>query len=76
MARLEEDRLVAQYVVAGSPAAMAGIAPEDEIVEIDGIAFAPGRLLMRLKQVQRKPAGAHVRIKLADSREFAIELAD
>jgi hypothetical protein len=74
--RMKEGRAVAEFVIAGSPAARAGLVPGDEILKVDGVEFARDLLFTRLRQVRREPAGTVVRLGLNDGKELVITLAN
>jgi membrane-associated protease RseP (regulator of RpoE activity) len=73
---VREDRAIVDFVIAGSPAAAAGLATGMQLVEIDGMQLDGGELRDRLRRLRLSPAGTLIRLGASNGRRFLVELAD
>jgi hypothetical protein len=74
--RMRDGSVVAEFVIAGSPAAKAGLVAGDEIVKLDGESLAADLLFTRLREVRIEAAGTTVRLTLKSGKEVVVDLAD
>lgn len=70
------DRIRVQHVALGSPAEKAGWRVGDEIIAVDGVAVGPGFAGSEASRWSARPAGAEVRLTMADGSTRRLVLAD